>query len=280
MSPGLIGTRTDTRRNEKLAPLRDAQELTRCKLYWIPVGAFPVPDRQRQWLMAFLDKIVAIAGKTFGLRPEVFLQARVIDRDLVSTFVETSDRFVPIIGLGKRPSEPLPGVPTDRDIEDLQKGRTQFEFNRFAPGYCYWFLEKAERQQRDVFFGRGGLTIIFLKPDEQTKPPAFPVPKKFFQHEMFTRFGFDIDSSRARSYSLLDGFLDKSKQLCGDDVRADPQFKGLAFILPVLETRHFFQESEEEVSKWFQLFDLYITESPVDNGIVVATRLDWESELE
>jgi hypothetical protein len=265
--------------DRRLRPLRDAQELTRCKLYWIPVDGFPMPVRQRDWLSSFIDKLVDLTKKEFDLRPEVFLQARALDGELMDAFVRTSDSFVPIIGLGQRPSEPLPSVPTPKDIEDLQQGRTHFDFHHYAPDYCYWFLDKAEKAQRELFFGRGGLTMIFLKPDAQARPPSFPMPTRFFEHPMFQKFGFDIERSRARSYSLLDGFLEKSKALCGEDVRNDPQFKGLAFVLPTPETRHFFEEREEDVAKWFQLFDLYVAESPADSGLIIATRLDWDRQL-
>jgi len=40
----------------------------------------------------------------------------------------------------------------------------------------------------------------------------------------------------------------------------------------LLRTADFFEQSDEEVDKWFSLFDIYIGESPYDQGILL-TRL-------
>jgi hypothetical protein len=77
----------------------------------------------------------------------------------------------------------------------------------------------------------------------------------------------------------MDGFQEKSKSLLGVGLQDDPQFKGLRFVLPLLKASDFFSESEQEVEKWFQLFDVYVNESPPDKGILLASKLDLEDSL-
>jgi hypothetical protein len=41
----------------------------------------------------------------------------------------------------------------------------------------------------------------------------------------------------------------------------------------------FLDQPEEEAGKWFELFDIYVNESPADRGILLASRFDWEDDL-
>jgi len=89
----------------------------------------------------------------------------------------------------------------------------------------------------------------------------------------------DIDKLVETAFSLMDGFQEKSKILFGNGLEENPQYPGLAFVLPLLSASDFFQEPPEERAKWFQLFSVYLTESPVDNGILLASALDLREVL-
>jgi hypothetical protein len=51
-------------------------------------------------------------------------------------------------------------------------------------------------------------------------------------------------------------------------------FEGLAFVLPRLGTQDFLSQLEEDVRKWFEVFDIYIRESLEDEGFVIASKHD------
>lgn len=157
-------------------------------------------------------------------------------------------------------------------------GRKKFDFGEFAPDYAYWFVYKDGGKQRQLFFGHGGMTMISLKPDPATIPPELPIPRAWREKlEVFKMF--DVDKAVAGACSLKDGFLNKSKELFGAGLENEPQFPGLLFILPLLKSGDFFAQAAEEHERWFQLFDLYINESPADGGVIMATGPDFEDTL-
>jgi hypothetical protein len=268
---------TPRNRDAEFRPWRGAHELTKCFLYWIPVSAFPVPSEQRVWLSLFVDRWAELLSEEFGLRSEVFLQMKSLQRELKKPFLDTSLEFIPMMGLSRRPHEPLPRPVGMEEVEALQKGTKKFELNSYIADYCYWFLNKSRRKQVDLFFGHGGMTLVFLKADPKTQPPKVRIPPKIRDHPMAQEL--KIEQMIACAWSLLDDFPGKSKQLFGTELEDDLQKKGLPFILPLLESRHFLAEPAEEVERWFSLFDVYCNESPADKGVLLAFKKPWEEKL-
>ena len=266
---------------DPLAPWRKARELERCFLYWIPVDGFPIPVHQRTWLMSFLDRLGPTLADQFGLRVEVFLQKTVVQQ-LTERFVNTSMDFFPKLGLCRRSSDPLPTMPSKEEVEGLveqAKQREKIVLDKWLPQSCYWFSAKAERQQRENFFGHGGMTMIFLKPDPATVPPKLPFTQEMIKRNELLRMA-NLDDLLARAFAARDSFLSKSKELFGDPSRKDELFfRGLRFILPLLGSTDFFAGPQEQFDKWFELFDIYLNESPLDGGIVLASKLDFETAL-
>ena len=274
---------SDERAADRFPPLwpwHRAESLTRCFLYWLPVRGFPVPANQRQWMMLFFDRLAALLSGRFGLRAEVFLQFKTLRSPVTEAFTATAPEFCPICGLGRRPGEGIRAFPSEEESAEIAAGRQPFDFPSLVPDYTFWFAAKQEKRQRDLFLGHGAMSILYLKADENTKPPAIPFPPGMRKHPLFQAFRDNrMEELHARTFSLRDGFQEKSKQLFGAGLERDPQFAGLRFILPLLETRHFFEQPEPECRRWFDLFDVYVNESPADNGILMASSLDFEQEL-
>ncbi|HEV2401148.1 MAG TPA: hypothetical protein VGS27_29715 [Candidatus Sulfotelmatobacter sp.] len=264
-------------RKQDLYPLYRAHDLDWCLLYWIPVSSFPIPSGQRQWLMTFLDRLTSTLVEKFGLRLETFLQYKVLYPKLMKAFVSSAVEFRPVPGLGRKPGAKLPAAITEQDIQDMLEGK-KYDFNDWVADYSYWFVTKATKKQRELFLGYGGMTTLFLKADSNATPPILPITKGMRKH--FTVFqSLDVDAAIAHTFALKDAFQQKSKQLFGDGLSGEPQFQGLRFILPLLGTQDFFSQPTVEREKWFELFDVYVNESSVDKGIIIATRLDLEQHL-
>lgn len=254
-------------------PWRRAKQMTQCWLYWAPVHSFPVSLEQRQWFLKFFDRLITALGQQ-GLGPEIFLQLKTIQPALNDAFHGSALDFLPIAGLGRRPAGVLPTKLTADDVKAMQDGKKKFEMDEYLGDYCYWFLNKVERKQRELFFGHGGMTIIFVKPDKKTQPPAFRIPTAISSHPFFQQV--DLSKMMTCSASMTDGFTVKSKELFGKGLESLPQYRGLLFVLPLLASKDFFAQSAEEVSKWFELCDVYVNESPADNGILMAAKNDIE----
>lgn len=227
--------------------------------------------------MSFFDRVVDLFRTKRGLRSEVFLQFKTIYPALTESFSTTCVQFNPLLGLAKRPGIPSPATPDVKQISEIVAGRRGFSFSEEMPDYAYWFVEKSERQQRELFFGHGGMTIFFLKPDPRTVPPKVPFSPGL-RAKMPVLQMFDLEGAVARTYSLLDGFQDRSKALFGADLN-ETSMRGIPFVLPLLTTADFFSSPAEERDKWFQLFDCYVSESPLDRGIIIASATDLDDEL-
>jgi hypothetical protein len=268
---------TPTDRDRELHPLRRAHQITRYSLYWIPVDSFPIPANQRAWLMCLIDNLRDLLTKRHNLRPELFLQFKCIYPTLHEAFVKAAPEFIPIAGISLRPGTSLPPTLTQEDFNKIVSGDKTFSFDKDVADYAYWFVEKAERKQRELFFGHGGMTMLFLQSDPNTMPPNLPISKALKSQPLFQRF--DIERLVARTFSLRDGFLHKSKQLFGADIEGNPAYSGLAFVLPLLNSSHFLTCSDRDIEKWFDLFGAYLCESPPDRGVLFASLKDVDEEL-
>jgi hypothetical protein len=201
---------------------------------------------------------------------------RAIDADVRQIFLRTASELNPIIGLSRRPMATPLAPPTMNDVEAFQKGTRKFNLDDYTSYYCYWFLSAAKTKQRELFLGNGGTTTIFVKSDENPTLPKISLPTKIRQSPIFQPLfeHFDFDDLQQTSAALTNTFLSTSKRLFGIGLEQEPQFKGVLFILPALSTEDFFAQPEEESKKWFELFDVYINESPSDKGLVLAAKTD------
>jgi hypothetical protein len=278
---------TPINRSAELLPWRRAHELTRCFLYWLPVSAFPISTRQRAWAMEFLGRWIALM-KERGLRPELFLQYKTVYPDLMKPLLNNMMEIIPVMGLGRKPGAPLPVFPSQKDVarktqemfDTLKRGDpVQLpDTKEYMPDYSYWFLDKSEKQQRELFFGYGGMTFTFLKPDPKTAPPPMLISEAQ-KKKMPILQRVDVDKMWAQANSMADQFLPKSKEFFGTGLENEPQMKGIPFILPLLDSADYFSQPPEVVQKAFELFDVYVRESPADKGLLLAFSTDMEEDL-
>ena len=48
--------------------------------------------------------------------------------------------------------------------------------------------------------------------------------------------------------------------------------EGILFVLPKLASQDFFSQTEQQIRRWFEIFDVYINESHEDEGIILACK--------
>ena len=272
------GRITPLDRARELFPWRRAQQLTQSYVYWMPATAFPMPDGERQWFLEFIQRLADGMAKDFGLSPQVFLRSRTLElsEKVKTEFVKAALDLRPVLGLSRRPNSKPPALPTEQDLKDLQEGRKRFNYADYAADYSYWLRTNAFTNGLQRFFGHGGMSIVFLKPDPKTQPPQVRLPKAIREHPMMKQL--DVEQSTAAAFALLADFPTKSKEIFGHGLEENPQFKGLIYILPSLKSGDFFA-APQETEKCFDLFDVYINESPEDAGIVMATKKDFEENI-
>ncbi len=258
-----------------LLPWHRADQLDACALYWLPVRSFPIPPPQRSWLLEFMIALSRRLAERFAFRCETFLQMSVIYPELLDDFQSRAMDSVPLIGLSWSPSAAVPPPPA-QEIDDLQNKRKTFSFGDHVTSYCYWFLKKSE-EHRERFFGHGGTTLLFLAPDPKTEPPPVAIPGFIRNHPFFQ--SANLDGMLKSFASLKDDFSSKSKDLFGANIQGRPEAKGTYYVLPRFAARDFFQAEAAAIVKWFELFGVYFTESPTDDGILLASKDDFDADL-
>ena len=265
---------------DDLLPFLRAWKLSTCQLYWIPVSTTPVPFRQRQWLLEFITRFDGIAKK-YEVIPQTFLQMKVIQPNLRDDFIKSGRQLVPIIGLSRRPGQPMPPVPDKAYADDLAKGRIEYDPQSLQPDFSYWFTGGEQAEILPKFFGHGGITTLYMSSDENTKPPEIKIPPRAYKNPQIANLlkTNSLDHINKVAYSLKSKFLKESKLAFGKDLVDEPQYPGLLFTLPLLGSTDFFDATPEDVDTWFSLFDFYLQESPRDKGLILATKHDIEEDL-
>ena len=249
----------------------EEQQMSDCFLFWLPVTTFPIGHQERVWLMEFLSRLSVRLHEQHALRAELFLAYKSITGDLMDVFRRYAVTCVKMVGLGRFADTDIPPMPTAEQVKEYVEGGKTFRVSDWVGDYLIWFAGKDKERQRELFFGRGGTTTIFLPPDPKLKVPNLPfTPALRASLPVFQQM--DVDGTITGAFSMQDAFLEKSKAMFGAGLENKPEYQGMAFILPLLESAHFFLASAELRAQWFELFDVYLNESEKDKGIVLAFK--------
>jgi hypothetical protein len=251
---------------DHIYPFHRSEKIQTIAAYWIGGFPYPMPFRVRQWFLAFITLLKTTLAER-NLRQENFLRFRVVAEEQTERFLQTSMEYEPLAGFAIPPDGDIVKPPTTEDIEKAIKNGG-FKLSDWVGDYTYWFLKKQDERQRQDFFGIGGMMLLWLKPDEATKPPEMNMPAP--AQAYFDENGHDMNAVLEGLYALQDGFLAKSKAVFGQSIANDPSYAGIPFVLPLLQARHFMEASPETLASWFEVFDGYLIESREDSGVLLA----------
>jgi len=272
-------SRLETVEEVDLEPLRRARRMEACALYWIPVYMEPLGEPEQHWLMTFFDALHNVLTEVHFLQQESFLQMKTVaplgkPKELLH---KHQTNLMPISGLGLRPGAKLPPVPTEEDLQPIMEGKKKFVFNDYVGDYSLWLLARDERWKRNLFLGYGGYTMLYLPPDPKTEAPPLPDYPGMRSMPLFTQY--DVEGLWKMAHLLGGEFGSKSKAVFGKNFRDDPSYDGTAFIIPLMNSKDYFQAGTDEVQEWFSVFDVLIQESVEDRGILLASKMDLDKEL-
>jgi hypothetical protein len=258
-------------RSEELAePFRRAHDLKHCELYWLP-ASIPAKELQRNWTLSFLTELVKRLAPSGELKTELFLEAEAVYPDRQEEFTQTALDFNPVMGFSRAPGAPLSSIPKTEHIEAMRRLEKPFDLKLYLKGVCYWFLFKQVPRQLELFWGFGGMTLLLTKPDPSTA--TIEIPSGVKKHPAFQSASqqFDIQGMFAAACSIQSSFLKKSKEYFGKGWEHRLEYRGLLYVLPRWSSRDFFNLPEEDVQHLFEVCDLFVTESPADNGVLLAS---------
>ena len=259
-----------------ILPWHKAQDMARCHLYWMPAAAPPMPHSQRDWLLPFATRLREHLTGSAGLVAHLFLQMKAVFPDLSDAFLRSAPRFVPLMGLSRHRGATLPKLPDAEYIEKLQQGKITYDHKAIQPDYCYWFLKDEIEEQSNLFFGHGGLMTMFLKPQDQERPRLPVIPPGVARHPTFAPLlaNNSLEKMVTSLVRMQSPFFPRSKTIFGRGLEGELQYPGIKFIVPLFRAADFFDASAAEIEEWFTLFDVVLTESPEDKGLLLASRED------
>ena len=205
----------------------------------------------------------------------------VIMPELRESFIQTAPTFKPLFGLGRHPGRSLPPLPDERYAKLLQEGKVTYDAQSLHPDYVYWLSGGDRNEQRRIFTGFGGMVTLLLPPTE-TPPPLRPIRVRAIHDPAMRRLAETVDfNQKMKDLHAIDAaFLKQSKEVFAADLKDDPQHPGLLFALPLLAAEDFFAATPATIDQWFELFNLYVRESPEDKGVLLASVDDLEQDIE
>ena len=273
-------------RSTELLPWKHAHQFKGCFLYWTPVSRFPIPAAERRWQLDFMTLFVDRVEQARKLIADTFVDARMATENetMRNLFMNTAMDFRPMLGFARAPAAKLPEASLPQaDLDAFARGERKPNPSDYLPNYCYWFVNRSGDRQRELFFGHGGMTVLFMKPDPKTAPP--PEFAQLLPYLMRSKMlaplreKFDIEKLVLRPNPLCGDFRDRSKAVFGEGMERDLEFRGLPYIIPRLGTRDYFEVAPEKLAAWFSVFEIYLRESPEDTGLLLASKENLEEDL-
>ncbi|HTF68170.1 MAG TPA: hypothetical protein VK638_36370 [Edaphobacter sp.] len=295
---------------KSLLPWRRAESLRDVVVLWMPCRFGDVPYSQQVWLSLFLNRWFVLLASEYGLEEEYFVQMETLEKEkkLYNEFNANLLKERPLIGRSISSLQTAPkGAPTDEEIDLLIKGEATYDFYGMSASRVCWFRGDTAAL-RTTYFGFGGMTMLLIPPSGENqeefkdmqnmisrlKLPAFLRkdtrmvalvegldPQKPFDpppfirnHPAMAHWNTVMGSRKQNPQKLLQrvAFGQKTKEVFGRLLKGNLEYDGIPFLLPRLSSAEIFHSTVEERASWFQLFDVYLRESPEDDGMLLAAK--------
>ena len=155
---------SDIKSSRDLLPFLRASTIEDVSLYWLGVPRFPIDSRRKQWILAFLENLKDELKKEKQV-VETFLQLKYTRTDLNERFTNTLFEYRPMTGVLIGPGEQLPQELTSLEAKRLTESHAAdgtINLDHLVPDYCAWFAGSQDTNQRNDFFGAGGMLMIWI----------------------------------------------------------------------------------------------------------------------
>ncbi|QEE28344.1 hypothetical protein FTW19_10240 [Terriglobus albidus] len=263
---------TAVRSLRQLEPFHRANAIDDISLYWLPVSEFPIKFRQREWVLKFITRLDEEL-KQEKQTSENFLLLKYTRTDLNERFVNTMFDYRPMTGMLLAPNQQLPAVPTSMEIKKLTENHSSdglLNLDHLVPEYCAWFAGEQQPQQRQDFFGAGGMLMLWIDAGQEPAGPKIELPRVLATHPAMK--GTDFAAMIRKGARLQHPFLAKSREIFAAHLPDGPAKKHSMFVLPRFNSSHFLDASPDDRQRWFEIFSAYCIESEQDRGILLAFR--------
>ena len=183
-----------------ILPFVRATNLEDISLYYLPVSGFPIPFRQRSWILEFLD-LFTNSLKKQEQTVETFLQLKFARTGLNERFVSTMMEYRPMTGFLLAPDGGLPPELTAAEVKRLSenvKPDGTIDIDHLAPDYTAWFAGQQSSEQRQDFFGIGGMMLLWIDEGKEPAAPKIELPLVMRTHPAMK--GVDLKRNFAAAF--------------------------------------------------------------------------------
>ena len=263
---------SDLKTSRGLFPFVRANAIEDLSLYWLPASEFPIRFAQRRWILEFFKRLDCDLKKA-KLAIEQFLQLKYTRTELNELFLNTMFEYRPITGILLAPGQQLPQPPTSLEIKRLTESHGPegtINLDHLAPDYCAWFSGSKQEEQRNDFFGVGGMLLIWIDEGQEAPIPQFDIPRVILTHPALK--GVNFQELLRKGNRLQHPFLKQSRELFAAHLPDGPVKRHAMFVLPRLRSAHFIDAAPEVRRNWFQIFSAYCIESEADGGVLFAFK--------
>jgi len=224
------------------------------RLYWLP-ASFENQAATRvdpRFLQVYEKLILFVTEKVPKARGLTFFDTQLVYPHLIEHTILNAIEYLPLPAMGFYPSRGPASVPKYDEIRSIdfravykklkekkEAFRPQDAFPKL-PKQLQYIIGDQDMARRNLM-GRGGYTF-FLSTQKQGE---------------FTEIG---------------------KRILADNT-SDPMMQEIPMPVPLLDSAAFMTARAEQLESYFSLFELYVAESPADNGYLIAATHDLDERL-
>lgn len=254
-----------------IEPFFRSEEVKDVSLYWLPVAGFPLPWRERNWLLSFIRRVRELLASEEEWKLETFLQFKALTRENTDLFLARKLDYTPFTGMALRPGAGMPAAPSNDAVrKEIEDNAYNVDVSQWMPDFCYWLLTGDDEEQRSNFLGTGHMSFLFTAPEKGAAPPKLFAPRILRSHPAMK--DGKLEQQMKITAAMQRPFLKQSKELFGTGIRDHHAYDGLPFVFPLLTSADLIAAPEQTRTQWFELFGAYLAESPADRGCLFAIK--------
>ena len=123
--------------------------------------------------------------------------------------------------------------------------------------------------------------MFFAKPPEEEKAVLPTISPGVAAHPQFAGLLANgrLEKMMETLVRMKSPLFPKTKAVFGRGLEEELQYPGMKFIVPLLSAQDFSDALPAEIEEWFTVFDVVVTESPADKGLLLASKHELDLDL-
>jgi hypothetical protein len=222
-------------------------------LYWVPASFENRADtRADPRFHQVFERLIALTNEKSQVRGFTFMDSQFIYPHLIEHLILNAIEYLPLGAMGFCPGRGPVNMPKYDEIVGID----------FRAAYEKLKEKKEAFRANDIF-------------------PRMPKPQQYImgdqdlaRRNLMGRGGYTFFLARHAQPQ----FSEIGKQILSENT-ADPLMHEIPMPVPLFDSAAFTTARAEQLATYFNMFDLYVAESPADNGILIAASRNLDEAL-